>query len=98
MKGEFMNKSDYDKVKASVDTWPQWKKDAAERMMHPYVEAEPNYPDVVDGDIYWNPVFGDLWIVEGNSFRLINDTYSAGLDDAVGFIKVGHVDGLVRKK
>lgn len=25
---------------------------------------ECKYQDAVDGDIYFNPVFGDLWIVE----------------------------------
>ena len=26
------------------------------------------YQDAVDGDIYFNPVFGDLWIVENGKF------------------------------
>ena len=34
------------------------------------------YKDAVDGDIYFNPVFGDFWIVEHGCFVKIND----GLD------------------
>lgn len=87
-------KAIYDACKASYDSWPKWKKDAVDRVMHPPVEEDPMYPDAVDGDIYWNPVFGDLWMVSKNRFRKINDSYSCDLDEPVGFVKVGHVDGL----
>ena len=33
---------------------------------------EHKYQDAVDGDIYFNPVFGDLWIVENGKFVKIN--------------------------
>lgn len=52
------------------------------------------YPDAVEGDIYLNPFFGDLWIVQGDRFVLINDGYSTDTSDPAGFIKVGHVDGI----
>ena len=56
------------------------------------------YPDAVDGDIYWNPVFYDLWIVDSGTFIKINDGYTIDLDEPEGFIKVGHVDGIINKK
>ena len=61
-----------------------------------HVDCE--YFDAVDGDIYLNPMFGDLWIVEGNSFIKINDGFTIDLDDPEGFVKVGHVDDVVTKK
>lgn len=48
------------------------------------------YRDAVDGDIYFNPVFGDLWIVEHECFIKINDGYNIPLDEPEHFIKVGH--------
>ena len=51
-----------------------------------------NYPDVVDGDVYFNPLWGDLWIVNGSHFVKINDGYDIELNDVADFIKVGHVD------
>lgn len=56
-----------------------------------------NYPDAIDGDVYLNPCFGDLWIVEGHYFIKINDGYSTDIDDPVGFVKVGHLDGVHNK-
>ncbi len=53
-----------------------------------------NYQDAADGDIYLNPFFGDLWVVDGTSFIKINDGYTIGLDDPEGFIKVGHIDNV----
>ena len=50
-----------------------------------------------DGDIYLNPFFGDMWIVDGQFFIKINDGYKIDIDDPDGFIKVGHVDGVVNK-
>lgn len=50
------------------------------------------YSNVVDGDVYLNPLFGDLWIIKGNHFVKINDGYDIELDDVADFIKVGHVD------
>lgn len=61
-----------------------------------HVDCE--YADAVDGDIYLNPMFGDLWIVEDNSFIKINDGFTIDLDDPEGFVKVGHVDNIVTKK
>ena len=51
-----------------------------------------------DGDIYLNPWFGDLWVVDGAAFVKINDGYTIDLDEPEGFIKVGHVSGVIRKK
>ena len=58
---------------------------------------ESEYPDAIDGDIYLNPCFGDLWIVDGGTFIKINDGYSVELDDPSGFVKVGHVEGVINK-
>lgn len=46
-----------------------------------------------DGDIYLNPCFGDLWVVDGASFIKINNGYAIELDEPEGFIKVGHIVG-----
>lgn len=51
----------------------------------------------IGGDIYLNPAFGDMWIVDGSEFVKINDGLRIDLDEPVGFIKVGHVDGVVNK-
>lgn len=59
---------------------------------------ENKYLDAVDGDIYFNPVFGDLWIVDKGRFIKINDGYEIELDEPANFIKVGHVDGIVTRK
>ena len=53
---------------------------------------ERKYQDAVDGDIYFNPVFGDLWIVENGKFIKINDGYNISLDEPEHFIKVGHAE------
>ena len=53
---------------------------------------ECKYQDAVDGDIYFNPVFGDLWIVENGKFVKINDGYDISLDEPEHFIKVGHAE------
>ena len=53
---------------------------------------ERKYQDAVDGDIYFNPVFGDLWIVENGKFVKINDGYDIPLDEPEHFIKVGHAE------
>ena len=53
---------------------------------------EHKYQDAVDGDIYFNPVFGDLWIVENGKFVKINDGYDISLDEPEHFIKVGHAE------
>lgn len=50
------------------------------------------YQDAVDGDIYFNSVFGDLWIVENGKFVKINDGYDISLDEPEHFIKVGHAE------
>ena len=51
-----------------------------------------------DGDIYLNPYFGDLWVVDGASFIKINDGYEIELDEPEGFVKVGHISGVINKK
>ena len=51
---------------------------------------EHKYQDAIDGDIYFNPVFGDLWIVENGKFVKINDGYDISLNEPEHFIKVGH--------
>ena len=51
-----------------------------------------------DGDIYLNPCFGDLWVVDGASFIKINNGYAIELDEPEGFIKVGHIDGVINKR
>lgn len=61
-------------------------------------KSEPSYPDAVDGDIYLNPFFGDMWIVDGKHFIKINDGCTIDIDEPEGFIKVGHVDGVINKK
>ena len=53
---------------------------------------ERKYQDAVDGDIYFNPVFGDLWIVENGKFVKINDGYDISLDEPEHFIKIGHAE------
>ena len=50
------------------------------------------YQDAINGDIYFNPVFGDLWIVECRKFIKINDRYDIPLDEPEHFIKVGHAE------
>lgn len=88
----------YELAKATYDNWPQWKRDAADQWFRPQKEPEPNYPDAVDGDIYLNPFFGDMWIVDGKNFIKINDGCTIDIDEPEGFIKVGHVDGVINKK
>ena len=56
------------------------------------------YSDAVDGDVYLNPMFGDLWVVDSRTFIKINDGYTIELDEPEGFIKVGHIDGVINKK
>lgn len=51
-----------------------------------------------DGDIYLNPYFGDMWIVDGNSFIKINDGYTINIDEPEGFVKVGHVDDVINRR
>ena len=53
---------------------------------------ERKYQDAINGDIYFNPVFGDLWIVENGKFVKINDKYDISLDEPEHFIKVGHAE------
>ena len=45
-----------------------------------------------------NPCFGDLWVVDGASFIKINNGYAIELDEPEGFIKVGHIDGVINKR
>lgn len=46
----------------------------------------------IDGDVFYNPFFGDFWVVKDSQFVKINDGYITDIDDTIGFIKVGHVD------
>lgn len=50
------------------------------------------YQDAINGNIYFNSVFGDLWIVENGKFVKINDGYDIPLDEPEHFIKVGHAE------
>lgn len=52
----------------------------------------PKRMEPFDGDIYWNPAFGDLWIVDDKDYVKINDGYRTEIENTVGFIKVGHVN------
>lgn len=54
-----------------------------------------SYPEAKNGDIYLNPFAGDLWVVNGRNFVKINDGYSINIDDSGGFIRVGHIDGVI---
>jgi len=51
-----------------------------------------------NGDVYLNPVFGDLWVVDNNNFIKINDGYTISVDDPERFIYVGHIDNVTNKK
>ena len=42
--------------------------------------------------------FDDLWVVDGASFIKINNGYAIELDEPEGFIKVGHIDGVINKR
>lgn len=55
-------------------------------------------PCLQNGDIYLNPCFGDLWVVDGASFIKINDGYTIDLDEPEGFIKVGHINDVINKR
>lgn len=88
----------YKRAKERYNRWPQWKRDAAEQWMRPMKESDPSYLYAVDGDVYLNPSFGDLWVVQDQAFIRINDGLTIDLDEPEGFIKVGHVDGVVFEK
>ena len=47
---------------------------------------------------YLNPCFGDLWVVDGTSFIKINNGYAIDLDEPEGFVKVGHIDGVINRR
>lgn len=51
-----------------------------------------------NGDIYLNPFFGDLWVADGQSFVKINDGLTIDIDEPEGFIKVGHISGVINRK
>ena len=47
----------------------------------------------VNGDIYYNPFFGDLWIIQNDTkIKKINDSYTTDIDDVAEFVYVGHID------
>lgn len=66
---------------------------SVEKLIHK-CKTQESYQDASDGDVYLNPLFGDLWVVDGATFVKINDGYSVDIDDPQGFIKVGHIDGV----
>lgn len=39
-----------------------------------------------------------VWVVDGASFIKINNGYAIELDEPEGFIKVGHIDGVINKR
>lgn len=45
-----------------------------------------------DGDVYFDPFFEELWVVEGDYFLKINDVDSATIERTPGFVKVGHIN------
>ena len=45
-----------------------------------------------DGDVYFDPFFEELWVVEGDYFLKINDVDTATIERTPGFVKVGHID------
>lgn len=49
------------------------------------------YPDAKDNDIYYNPFFGDLWLVRGEHFVKIYNGYQVDLNEPIGLIHVGHI-------
>lgn len=51
--------------------------------------------NIQDGDIFLNPAFGDLWVVDRNHFVKINVKCVIPIDEPEGFIKVGHIDGVI---
>lgn len=49
--------------------------------------------EFVNGDIYYNPFFGDLWIIQNDTkIKKINNSYTTDIDDVAEFISVGHID------
>lgn len=48
--------------------------------------------DAKDGDIFFNPIFGDLWLVINSQLVKINDGYTIELDKPEDFELVGHID------
>lgn len=47
----------------------------------------------INGDIYYNPFFGDLWIIQNDTkIKKINDSYTTDIDDVAEFVYVGHID------
>ena len=62
----------------------------------PRFEEKKDRPVYQNGDIYLNPCFGDLWVVDGASFVKINDGLRIDLDEPEDFIKVGHTTTRVR--
>lgn len=49
--------------------------------------------EFVNGDIYYNPFFGDLWIIQNDTkIKKINDSYITDIDDVTEFVYVGHID------
>ena len=58
------------------------------KMMIKIVEKE-----FVNGDIYYNPFFGDLWIIQNDTkIKKINDSYTTDIDNVAEFVYVGHID------
>lgn len=49
--------------------------------------------EFVNGDIYYNPFFGDLWIIQNDTkIKKINDSYITDIDDVAEFVYVGHIN------
>lgn len=49
---------------------------------------------MVDGDVFINIFFGDLWVSENNTMVRINDGQIALEGDKSGFVKIGHIDSI----
>ena len=44
---------------------------------------DTEYKDAIDGDIYFNPVFGDLWIVDKGRFIVKDCTTKIRISEAI---------------
>lgn len=53
--------------------------------------------EISDGDVSINTFFGDLWVVDGQTFIKINDGYTIEIDELKGFVKVRRVDSVANR-
>lgn len=49
--------------------------------------------EFINGDVYYNSFFGDLWIIQNDTkIKKINDSYTTDINDVAEFVYVGHID------